>query len=181
MKAIRFFLGFSLAFLATACSTEQDFSQFDDLDVFPEIEGGLLLVEAPEPEINLVGTAIVLSQEFLFDGFQTPFFSDRLVEGLLTYEIDNTTSKSLDVVLEIIDDSGASIDVERFTISASPSQTIVRNVAYGTGAGKSLSIIKNTHSFRVTIINDGDFTSVSSSSNPAVRFKSSGKFKLQLK
>ncbi|MGI9549591.1 MAG: hypothetical protein ACR2MT_00215 [Aurantibacter sp.] len=164
-----------------SCIEETNFDQFDDLRIEPTIEGSILYVEAPERTINLAISANFYTQDFNFDGFSDAIFADRVLDGVVTYIVENSTSKDLDITVEFVDDAGNVLDTEQFSIAAAPPETVeLREIAYG-GTGRSLDIIRNTSAIRVTAINNGDSTSVSSLPDPIVILKSSGKFRLSLK
>lgn len=181
-KRLVYFLG-GLLFLASlqSCIEEQNFDQFDDLRIEPTIEGSILYVEAPEDLINLAIAANFYSQEFNFDGFSEAIFADKVIDGVVTYIVENTTSKELFITVEFVDDAGNILDMEQFLIPpAPPVQTDLREIPYG-GAGKSLDIIRNTSGIRVSAENRGDSSSTSTLSDPKVTIRSSGKFRLSLK
>ncbi len=166
--------------LLTSCIEEQDFDQYNDLSVVPVLESSILYLEATEDVINNVPPGPFYSEDFNFDPFSEEFFSDRVLDGVITYELENTTSKPLTLNIEFINDADTVLDVESFTIEASPSGTFQRDVTYG-NSGKSLDILRNTSKIRVTASNNGDNTSTSTVTPPLVTLKSSGKFSVRLK
>lgn len=164
----------------SSCSDEQDFDQIDDLDVIPTAEASLIFVEVPEEVINL-GTGISFySQSFNFDAFEEEFFSENVLDGVITYEVENTTSKPLDVIIEFLDDAGNTLDTETFTVGAAPTAIIRREITYGTPTGRDINIIRNTTEIRVTGINLGDTTSVSPLPDPTIFLRSSAQFRIRL-
>lgn len=168
-------------FLAIACTEEQDFSQFDDLRVTPTLASGLFYMESDEDLINTAGALnSFYSQEVNFDAFNEQYVAERLLEGVITYEIDNTTSKELRLIIEFLDDAGSPLDTEIFTIEANPTETVIREVPYGPG-GKPIDILANTSSLRITANNLGDGTSVSSAEDPKIILRSGAQFVFRLK
>ena len=167
--------------LFQSCSDEQDFNQFDDLDIIPTLEAALLYVEVPEDIINQGVGINFYSQVFNFDAFEEPFFSDNVLDGTLSYQVENTTSKPIDVIVEFLDVSGNVLDVESFTLDPAPTAVLNREITYGTPSGRSIDIIRNTSAIRVTGINLGDTTSVSGLPEPSVFLRSSAQFRLRLK
>jgi hypothetical protein len=103
------------------------------------------------------------------------------VDGVITYELENTTSKELEIIFEFLDDSGAVLDTEIFLIDSAPTAVLMREIAYGNATGRSLDIIRNTSSIRVSARNLGDNTSVSNLPDPMIIFGSSAKFRVRLK
>ncbi|MDF0717843.1 hypothetical protein PY092_16890 [Muricauda sp. 334s03] len=169
-----------LLFLA-ACTEEQDFSQVDDLQVTPTLASGLFYFESDEATINSEGAlSVFYSQEVNFDAFNEQYVAERLIEGVITYEIDNTTSKELRLIIEFLDDAGRPLDAEIFTIEANSPETVVRDVPYGPG-GKPIDILANTSSLRVSAINLSDGTSVSSADDPKIILRSGAQFVFRLK
>ncbi len=163
-----------------SCAEKQDFDQLDDLDITPTAEASLLYVETPERIINQVTGINFFSQIFNFDAFSEEFFADNVLDGVVTYEVENTTSKPLDITFEFLDEAGNTLDSENFVVNAAPTAILQREIAYGP-AGRSLDIIRNTSAIRVSATNLGDNTSVSALPNPTVFLRSSAKFRIRLK
>lgn len=166
--------------LGQSCIEEQDYGQYDDLSVVPEFESSIIYIESTEEVINQASSSVFYSQTFDFDVFNEKIFADRVVSGTITYNLINTTSKDLEVVLEFLDESGTTIDTERFSIAETPSPITQIDVVYG-DTGKSLGILKLTESIRVSAENLGDTSSISSQTNPLIVLKSSGKFSIRVK
>ena len=164
-----------------SCSDEQDFDQFDDLDIIPTLEAALLFVEVPEDIINQGMGINFYSQVFNFDAFEEPFFSDNVLDGTLSYQVENTTSKPIDVTVQFLDMAGNVLDTENFTLNPAPTAILNREITYGTPTGRSIDIIRNTSAIRVTGVNLGDTTSVSNLPEPTVFLRSSAQFRLRLK
>ncbi|MGB7393925.1 MAG: hypothetical protein WA913_05995 [Pricia sp.] len=163
----------------TSCVEEQDFGQYDNLGVTPEVEASMLYIEAPESLANDVANANVISRNFNFDAFSSNIFAQRVIDGTVTYIAVNTTSKELDFTIEFLDVDGNVIDIEEFP--SFPGEEFQRDVTYG-GSGKSINIITSTSSIRVTATNaNGDTTSVSELPDPKIVLKSSGKFTVRIK
>ena len=167
--------------LMVSCSDEQDFNQFNDLDIIPTAEASLLFVKVPEDVINLGGGLNFYSQTFNFDAFSEEFFAENVIDGVVTYEVENTTSKPLDVTVEFLDAGGNVLDIENFTVNAAPTAILRREITYGTATGRNIDIIRNTSAIRVTGINLGDNTSVSPLPDPTVFLRSSAQFRIRLK
>lgn len=181
MKKIISYLLTVFAFvLLFSCMEEQDFNQFEDLSITPTFEASILYLEVPERTINLVTGLNTYSQNFNFDAFAEDIFSERVLEGVLTYEVTNTTSKPLQIEIQFLDEAGAVLDTERFQLDPEPTAVLQREIAYGP-AGRSIDIIKSISSITLTATNLGDNSSTSSQTNPMVSLKSSGKFTVSLK
>lgn len=175
------FLLTGFLFLMLSCSEEQDFSQIDELIVTPTLASGLFYFESDEATINSAGGLTTFySQEVNFDAFNGEYVAERLLEGVVTYEMDNTTSKQLRIIIEFLDEVGQPLDREIFTIEAGPSDTVVREVIYGP-EGKPIDILANTSSLRVTANNLGDGSSVSSADEPKIILRSGAQFVFRLK
>jgi len=170
------FFGF---LMVTSCSESQDFDQIDDLNITPSYEASIFYVKAQETLINRVAGQSFFTQDFNFDAFEEPFFTKRVLSGVLTYELENTTSKPIEIRLEFLDGNENVIDTEVFSMDAAPTSILSRNVAYGP-TGKSLDIIKTTSKIRLTAINLGDNNSESNLPDPAIELRSSAEFTLEL-
>jgi len=181
MKNISTFLAVLIAFvLQISCIEEQDFNQYEDLTITPTYEASILYLEVPERTINLVTGLNTYSQNFKFDAFAEDIFSERVLEGILRYEVENTTSKPIEIQIQFVDDAGTILDTELFQMDPEPTAVLQREIAYGP-AGRSIDIIKNTTSITLTATNLGDNASTSSQSNAMVSLKSSGKFTVRIK
>ncbi|MFS4493613.1 hypothetical protein [Maribacter sp. 2308TA10-17] len=164
----------------TACTEELDFNQFDDLEATPTYEAGIFYLEAPEDIINLVSGQSVFSQNFNFDAFSSDIFSDRVIDGVITYVVENTTSKELNITIEFLDENENVTDTEFFSIQPAPTAIIQREITYG-DSGESIDIIKTLSTIRVSAENLGNNTSTSNLPEPLITLKSSGKFRVRLK
>jgi len=162
-----------------SCSEELDFNQADDLSVTPTLATSLLYIESDEGTINLAGSGAFYSQVFTFEAFNEPFIAENVLDGTITYQVENTTSKEIDILVEFLDDADNVLDSESFTIQPSPAPLLERQIAYGNG-GRSLDILRNTTNIRVGGENQGDDTSVSSQPNPRIILRSSAEFRLRL-
>ena len=166
-------------FLVISCAEEQDFSQLDDLSVEPTVATSIFYFESDEETINTSGTGGFYNQIFTFEAFSDPNVADRILDGVITYQIENTTSKNLGLLIEFLDVDGNVLDSEPFTIDEEPTAFLERQVAYGDG-GKPLDILINTVNIRVSGENLGDATSISSQSNPRIILRSSAAFRVRL-
>jgi len=166
--------------LGYSCIEDQNFNAFDDLNVVPQFESSIVYVEATEEIINLSGNTTFFSQDFNFNAFSENVFANRVLDGVLTYEVENTTSKPLEIRLEFLDENDTVLDTETFVVLGEPSAVLFRDVMYG-NTGKSLDILVNTSKLRVSAINNGDTISTSSQADPLIVLKSSGKFSIRIK
>ena len=182
MKGIlKYFLFCSVSFaLLSSCVEDQDFGQFDQIELTPTYEASMLYIEAPETLVNDAPTNIVFTQNFNFDAFSSDVFADRVLDGTVTYIIENTTSKELSIIVEFLDAEGNVLDIENFDIDPAPTATLQRDIAYG-DTGRSIEIIKNLSSIRVSTVNESDNNSTSNQADAKIILKSSGKFRVQLK
>ncbi|TLP82183.1 hypothetical protein [Maribacter sp. ACAM166] len=166
--------------LGVSCSEKQDFEQLDDLEITPSYEASVFYIKAQESLINRISGLRFFSQDFNFDAFEEAFFANRVRSGVLTYELENTTSKPIEISLEFLDENEEVLDTEEFIMDAAPTATLIRDVAYG-AAGKSLDFIRNTSKIRLIARNLGDNSSTSNLPDPAIILRSSAKFTLELK
>lgn len=151
----------------------------ENLQVTPTIEASILYVESPESVINQATGISFYTNTFNFDAFNEAFFADNVLEGVVVYEVENTTSKELDITVEFVDDAGTVLDTEQFSVSPAPTALLRTEIAYGPG-GRSLDIIRNTSAIRVSATNLGDNTSVSNLPDPKIVLRSSGRFRIEL-
>lgn len=164
-----------------SCVEQQNFDQYDDISIIPTVEASLLYVESPEQVINQVVGVDVFTYEFDFNAFSEEYFAERVIDGSITYEIENTTSKQLDITVEYLDMDNNTLDSENFQTDPAPTAILRRTIAYGSATGRSIDIIRNTSGLRVTAMNLGDNTSVSNLPDPKIILRSSGKFRIRLK
>lgn len=137
----------------TSCSEEQDFDQINDLDITPTLASSIFSFEADEPFINSTSTTtnVFYAGNYNFKAFNEQFVVERMLEGTVTYEFENTTSKPLSVVVEYLN-GGDLLDVELFDIEPGPSPKLTKEVAYGP-SGRPLGILTNTSNVKITGIN----------------------------
>lgn len=179
-RNIKYLLSACSFILMFSCLEEQDFNQFEDLNITPTFEASILYFEVPESIINNDADSNFYSQNINFDAFSEDVFSERVLEGVITYQVENTTSKPLEVIIEFLDEADNILDSEIFQIDPEPTAVLQRDIAYGPG-GRSLDIIINTSSITISATNLGDNTSISSQPDPLVILKSSGRFTVSLK
>lgn len=165
---------------AVSCAEEQDFDQFNNLSIIPEVSSSIFYFESDEGTINAAGGGTFYEQDFTFEAFNEPFVSERVVNGTITYQIENTTSKPIAASISFLDNAGTVLDTENFAIGEHPFPLLERQVAYGEG-GKSLDILRNTTLIRVTGENLGDASSTSSERAPVIIIRSSATFSLELR
>jgi hypothetical protein len=171
---------FLLIALCSSCMQEQDFNQLEDLSITPTITSSILYMEAAEVQINSVVPGEFYSEEFNFDAFSEDFFADGVLSGVLIYELENSTSKTLEIVIELLDENGNVLDTETILVEPAPPVFIKKvEIAYGPG-GRNIDIIKNTSAIRVSAQNQSDDISVSSEPDPKIILRSSGAFKIEL-
>nr|WP_297785090.1 hypothetical protein [uncultured Allomuricauda sp.] len=174
------FLALGLLLFVASCAEEQDFDQIDDLSVTPTLASGLFYLESDEATINSGGAlSTFYFREVNFDTFNEQYVAEHLLEGTITYELENTTSKQLRIIIGFVDEAGNILDTEIFEIEADPSGVLTREVFYGPG-GKSLDILTNTTSLRISANNLSDGTSVSSTQDPKVILRSGADFLFEL-
>ena len=180
-RSLKFvFSGIFLSASIASCVQDVDTGQVEDLEITPTLEASILYVEASERIINLVTGNTVFSNNFNFDAFSSDIFAERVIEGTVIYVVENTTSKELEITVEFLDEAGNLLDTEFFSVQAAPSSILQREIAYG-DSGRSIDIIRNLSSIRVSAINLGDTTSTSSESEPMITLKSSGKFRVRVR
>lgn len=163
-----------------SCSEKQDFTQFDDLSIAPTLEASVFFIKVQESLINRVVDINFFTQDFNFEAFEEAFFANRVVEGVITYELENTTAKPIEIEIEFLDESGMVLDTEQFNMPPSPAAVLTREVAYG-NTGKNLEILRNTSNLRLNAINFGDNSSTSGVPGASVVLKSTARFMLRLK
>ncbi len=182
MKAIIKYVlsGILFSGILSSCADNLDFNQYDQLEVTPTFEASILYVEVAESVVNDVAAAEFFSKDFNFDAFSSNIFAERVIEGEVTYVVENTTSKEIVITVEFLDENGTILDTEILTVQEVPSSILQRDIAYGS-AGRSIEIIKNLSEIRVSAVNRGDATSISNLESPMITLKSSGKFRVRIK
>lgn len=175
-RIIAFFI---CALVFFSCSEEQDFDQADDLSVIPTLASSILYLESDEDVINLANSGTFYAEVFTFEAFNEAFIADRILDGTITYQVENTTSKEIAISIEFLDEAGNVLDTESFVIEPDPAPLLERQIAYGNG-GRSLDILRNTTEIRVGGENRGDNSSTSSQPDPRIILKSSAEFRLRL-
>jgi hypothetical protein len=172
-------VGFLLLGLLVSCSDSLDFGQYEDASLTPFLEAAFLYVQSSEAVINESDTPVFLDNTFAFVAFSEQFVAERILDGEIVYQLENTTSKPLEIAIQFLDGSGGVLDTESFTIGPEPAPLLNRTVAYGSG-GKSLNILRNTVSLRVIGTNQGDNTSTAGVPEPRIVLRSTARFVMRL-
>ncbi len=167
--------------LLASCAEPQDFSQFDDLEITPVVEGSILYVESPESVINQIEGINFITQDFNFDAFSEDFVAERTIDGVVIYEVENTTSKRLNIMVEFLDEAETVLDTEIFAVDPAPTSILRREISYGGASGRSIDIIRNTSSLRVGAENLGDNSTTSILPDPKIILRTSAKLRIRLK
>ena len=174
-----FFISIGLV-MFSSCADDQNFDQFEDLSVEPTVASSIFYFESDESTINIAGTGLFYSQIFTFEAFNESFVADRILDGVITYQVENTTTKELRIVVDFLGMDGTILDSESFNVQPSPAPLLERQMAYGAN-GKSLDILRNTTDIRVSGENLGDATSTSPLLEPKIILRSSAEFRLRLR
>lgn len=167
--------------LLLSCTGEANLDQFETLQVEPVVESSLFFLRTTEEVINVFGGAgDVYEQVFEFDAFSEEFVDDRILEGTIFYEIENTTSKPLLLDVLFLDLAGNLLYAEQFDIRPFPLDVhLEREVFYGP-SGVPLTALSNTTQLLVRVRNLGDTVSVSTEPDPSLIFRSSFQVRLRL-
>lgn len=177
LSPITFVMGMFLLF--QSCVEEQDFDQINDLTITPTVATGIFYFESDQNTIDDVGfNNVFYAQTLDFEAFNEPYVAERLLEGVLLYEVENTTNKLLQVTIEFLDANGMVLDTETFNIAAYPSGNFNREVAYP--GDKPLAILTNTTDLRLTAILVGEDTNSIEQVDPKIILRSAGEFLFQL-
>ena len=166
---------------AISCVESQNFDQYENLSVTPDLEASLLYMEATEAMINEAPGVDFIEETFAFEAFSEQFVADNLLDGVLTYEVETTTSKPLQLRIEFLDASSGVLDSETFLVEAAPTAVLRREINYGTLGGRNIDILRNTTQLRISATNLGDTSSVSSLPDPKIILRSGAQFRFRLK
>lgn len=181
MKTLRFFCSIPFLLLTFySCIEEQNFDQTEAIVITPTVEASIFYFETTEQLIN-DSPGIFYSNDFNFDAFKTDYFSDKVIEGSISFQLENTTSKPARVTIELVDDDGVVLDTIELDIEAEATETTDVEIFYGGASMRSLDIIRNTSGLRLSADNLGDNSSVSSIANPKLIFRSSARFKVRVR
>jgi hypothetical protein len=170
-----------MAFLGlnSSCADDQNFNQIEDISVVPTLATSIFYFESNEAFINDASSNDFYTQLFTFEAFSEAFVAERVLDGFLSYQLENTTSKEIELQIEFLDENGNTLDSEIFSIEPAPAPIVQRQIAYGDG-GRNLDILRNTTNIRVSGRNLGDTTSISSISEPKIILRSSAEFRFRL-
>lgn len=158
--------------LATSCAPDQNFEILKNPNALESLEGTLINLEAEEHLANQSGSPIIISKNFEIQNFFPSFNTEKAGICVLNYQIENTTSKDVNVIVVFLDRDGAYLDLESFILPTAPTGILNREVTYGTASGKNIDVIKNAVTVKVSVHNMGDRKSVSVLSEPKISFAS---------
>jgi len=162
-----------------SCSDELDFDQLDDLQVTPELVSSIIFIEVEEFAFSLLPTGMSFTNDFAFEAFNEDLFARRVISGVITYEIVNTTSLPLDISFVFLDENGDERDSEVF--NSLPGITEERKVSYGPLGENNLDIITNTTKIGLRVENRGSNVNLSGSLDDKITLRSKAEFKVALK
>ena len=180
-RTFRFLIGLICMQLALSCMESQNFDQYEDISVTPNMEASFLYVVVPEYLINDAPGADFIQETFEFLAFSEQYVAEHLLEGVLVYEVENTTSKALQMQIEFLDAARSVLDTEVFLVDAAPAAIIRREINYGGLGGRNIDILINTTQLRLSATNLGDDSSVSTLPDPKIILRSSAQFRFRLK
>ena len=179
MKFPLFLLSVLFLFALISCMEEQDFSQLNDIEITPAVEISVFNFEIPEKLINH-NPRNFYTNNSNFNVFGNTNFSDKVIEGSITYQLENTTSKPILFTIKLLDNNGKTLDTTILNIKPEAKNTTDKEIFYGGAGGKSLNIIRNTSAIGLSAENLGDNTSVSSQPNPKLILRASAKVKISI-
>lgn len=163
-----------------SCTEKQDFDQYNDLTITPTAETSVFFVRTAAALIANASEAVFFSEDFNFNAFEDEFFSEQVLDGVLVYELENTTIYPVQFTLQFLDASDTVLDTETLAMEAAPAAVVQREVAYG-NAGKSLDILRNTSKIRIIATTTQDTPITTSGEDSAVILRSSAQFRLEVK
>jgi len=172
-----------VALMATgvSCVERQDFDQYQELDITPTVPASLLYYEDSETALNNAPIGVPFSEDYNFDAFNEDFIADRVIEGSITYQVVNTTSKSLDIMVTYLDENGWHLDYVDLSVDPASGAPVVLDSSVVYNERATQRIIRNISSIRLSVINRGDNASQSTLDDPKIILKSSAEFKIRLK
>lgn len=161
-----------------ACVKDQDFGQYDDLQVRPTYEASIIYLQTTQQYMDGVASDTLVSQTYDFGGFSDDLVTERLLEGVMVYELTNMTNRPVTLALDYIDAGGNVLDTQTFLMSAAPTAVQYLEVAYG-GSGRNINIIRNTAAIRMSAVLGSATTT--GDSQAQFTFKTAARFKIEIK
>ena len=188
MKTRSFFIKhISLLFVLGACFScikDTDFEQDDALILYPTVE--LNLVNAQEPAASFVdssGTELpFISDQVVFDVFNSGFSIDNLIKAELVFGITNSINKAFQIKVDFYDNADALQHTFSIDIDNSPTNTPLFTEHIEVFENMSLTALKSTHKLNITftLISTPTSSVLTSGSEGSILFASKGVFYLKI-
>ncbi|MGB2414394.1 MAG: hypothetical protein ACPH9L_03055, partial [Flavobacteriaceae bacterium] len=129
MKTQSFFIKYiSLLFVLGTCFScikDTDFEQYDTLIIYPIVEANL--VNAQEPAASFVDSSGAelpsISDQVIFDVFNSDFSVDNLIKAELVFGITNSINKAFQIKMDFYDSADALQHTFSIDIDNSPTNT----------------------------------------------------------
>ena len=188
MKTQSFFIKhISLLFVLGTCFScikDTDFEQDDALILYPTVE--LNLVNAQEQAASFVdssGTELpFISNQVVFDVFNSGFSVDNLIKAELVFGITNSINKAFQIKVDFYDNADALQHTFSIDIDNSPSNTPLFTEHIEVFENMSLTALKSTHKLIITftLISTPTSSVLTSGSEGSILFASKGVFYLKI-
>jgi len=155
-----------------SCVESQDFGQYQDLEITPTMPVGLISYEVLETIINKASPGV---------SFNDDIIADRIIEGSISFQIVNTSSKTIEITVSFLGENDNELDKREFRVNRAIDEPIILDSIVPYNQSETHRVIKNISSIRLSVINLGDNASQPNLDDPKIILKSSAEFKIRLK
>ena len=139
-----------------------DFEQYDTLIIYPIVEANL--VNAQEPASSFVDSSGAelpsISDQVIFDVFNSDFSVDNLIKAELVFGITNSINKAFQIKMDFYDSADALQHTFSIDIDNSPTNTLLFTEHIEVFENMNLLALKSTHKLEITITMISNPTSV---------------------
>ncbi len=129
-----------------SCTKDIDFTQGEDLEVFPVMETSLVYFNESATNLTDYGfaEAVVLTSEMVLEAFRNDFFVENVTRAELVMELTNSINRSFEIEVQCLNDADQL--QHRFSISvpASPDNIPVLSTHTETFENDTLNALKRT-------------------------------------
>lgn len=142
-----------IAMLCYNCTEPVDFSQSEDLELFPVVETSLVFFEAPAPEFITQNNEDFSVSDFIeISFFNDEFVEESLIKADFVFDIENSINRAFRLDITFVDEEGTALEVFIVEVPASPNnQNRITNFVQ-TYEGEALERVKQSTSLEFDLM-----------------------------
>ncbi|MFV0565256.1 MAG: hypothetical protein ACK5NB_05415 [Flavobacteriaceae bacterium] len=165
-----------LAFLLSmaSCTKDIDFTQGEDLEVYPVMETSLVYFKGSVPDLleNGISDTGLLVDEVVLEAFNNEFFVENVTRADVVLELTNSINRNFSILVQCLNDTDQIQHQFSFSVAASPDNLPITTTHTEIFEGATLNALKRTTKLVLTLqMEAGDPLNQSSLGSIALRSK----------